>query len=344
MSRTRKVTLTVVKIGLAFGLLAYLLLRDKDTLREIHQAMQTAWNHPLFIILSFTATGIAIFCGCVRWNIIMRTQGIDISLKESTQLFLIGQFFNAVMPGAVGGDVVKAVYAAKVTHTKKTEAVTSIVIDRTVGLVSLLILVAVMIGFQYQTYQAGALTAKLLPFLILISLGAIAIVILLFSRNLFKTFPFLERWEKRVRPIAFLRRVYDAFYVCRSHPFVLINAILLSLSAHILTVTAAWLAGCSVQLNITWLDFLTFFPIIAAVQSIPLFPGGVGVREMASAEIFADRGAAKSLSISMSFVYFATLLAWSLVGGVVFMLYTARQGGSIKREWHTLKESSAKQD
>ena len=161
MKRARKIALTILKIGLTFGLLSWLIFRDQDTLGEIKTALNIAAGNPQFLLLSFLATGVAILSGCLRWNMILKTQEIILSLKETTQLFLIGQFFNSVMPGAVGGDVGKAIYAAKVTHSRKTEAVTSIVIDRTIGLISLLMLVAVMMGLKYSVYMEGELTAKI---------------------------------------------------------------------------------------------------------------------------------------------------------------------------------------
>ena len=344
MKSAKKIALTILKIGLTFGLLAWLILRDTDTLGEIKSALLMALESPHYLLLAFAATGGAVLCGCIRWNMILKTQKIILSLKETTQLFLIGHFFNSVMPGAVGGDVIKAVYTARVTKTRKTEAVTSIVIDRTIGLFALLLLISVMIAFKLSVYMEGELTAKILPFLCLFCLGAVAGIIILFSKNLFTLLPFLDRWQQKVTLIGILKRVYDAFYVCRSHPGILLKATALSVMAHIMTVTAAYFAGCAVQLNVAWMDFLIFFPIIAAVRSIPLFPGGLGIGEMAAAEIFADRGAAKSISISMSFVYFGILLVWSLVGGIVFMMYTSRGGSSIKEELQSLKDTSADSD
>ena len=47
-----------------------------------------------------------------------------------------------MIPGAVGGDVVKAAYLARM-HIRKTQAIASMVIDRILGLLGLFILAAV---------------------------------------------------------------------------------------------------------------------------------------------------------------------------------------------------------
>ena len=46
------------------------------------------------------------------------------------------QFFNAFLLGSTGGDLLKAYYAARETHHKKTEAVVTVFVDRIIGLFS----------------------------------------------------------------------------------------------------------------------------------------------------------------------------------------------------------------
>ena len=48
-------------------------------------------------------------------------------------LGFIGIVFNLVIPGAVGGDLIKAAYLVRM-HIKKTQAIASMVIDRILGL------------------------------------------------------------------------------------------------------------------------------------------------------------------------------------------------------------------
>jgi hypothetical protein len=57
---------------------------------------------------------------------------------------LIAHFFNSFLLGSVGGDVLKAYYVARETHHKKTEAIITVVVDRIIGLFSMLILACIM--------------------------------------------------------------------------------------------------------------------------------------------------------------------------------------------------------
>ena len=74
----------------------------------------------------------------------MLVRVIEPTFKLSATFVLgsIGMVFNLVIPGAVGGDLIKAAYLVRM-QIKKTQAIASMVIDRILGLLALFILAAV---------------------------------------------------------------------------------------------------------------------------------------------------------------------------------------------------------
>ena len=74
-----------------------------------------------------------------RWWFLLRANGLGVRFIEAQKFGWIGLFFNNVMPGATGGDVVKAVYIVRRCSGDKVRAVVSIVVDRILGVVSLLV-------------------------------------------------------------------------------------------------------------------------------------------------------------------------------------------------------------
>ena len=57
----------------------------------------------------------------------------------------IGLFFNIVVPGLTGGDLVKAVLAARDHPERKAAAMISVLVDRLIGVLVLVLLGAVAI-------------------------------------------------------------------------------------------------------------------------------------------------------------------------------------------------------
>ena len=77
----------------------------------------------------------------LRWWILLRTQQIFIPFWAAVRLYFLGWFYNIVMPGPVGGDLVRLWYVTKHTD-KKFNAALSVLVDRIVGLISTLIIAA----------------------------------------------------------------------------------------------------------------------------------------------------------------------------------------------------------
>ena len=61
----------------------------------------------------------------------------------------IGMVFNLVIPGAVGGDLIKAAYLVRM-RIRKTQAIASMVIDRILGCSALFVLAAIAGAFAWR--------------------------------------------------------------------------------------------------------------------------------------------------------------------------------------------------
>ena len=73
----------------------------------------------------------------VRWQILMRVQGMYMSWRRSIMLFFVGLFFNLFMPGYTGGDFARLYYLMREFPDKKKEAILTVVMDRLIGMASL---------------------------------------------------------------------------------------------------------------------------------------------------------------------------------------------------------------
>ena len=124
-------------VVLAFALLGLVLWQNRDKIREV-------FAHPLDLRL--LGLGVLIFqCSLlityVRWYLLVRVIEPRFTLRSTMLLGFIGYVFNLVIPGAVGGDFIKAAYLVRM-HIRKTQAVASMVIDRILGLLGLFVLAA----------------------------------------------------------------------------------------------------------------------------------------------------------------------------------------------------------
>jgi uncharacterized membrane protein YbhN (UPF0104 family) len=248
---------------------------------------------------------------------------------------MIGHFFNAFMIGPTGGDIVKAYYVARETQQRKTEAVTSVFIDRVIGLLVLALLVATVIVVRWDFYAAHAATRSVA----LAALAACAMLIvgatLAFGVHWFDVWPALRRWQ--TLPfigglLATAERAYNAFYVCRSQPRLLLAMAAYSLSVQLLLVGVSICVGHALDLTLAVEDYLAIAPLVGLISAIPVTPGGVGIREGANIHLLAALGVSADKAFMLAFLPYCFMVLWGLPGGILFLVHRPATTRSINEE------------
>jgi uncharacterized membrane protein YbhN (UPF0104 family) len=136
------------KYGLAVALLAYVVARNWQPDDGAGPGLAEALARPVQVLPLALAAGLAVaglLITFVRWWGLVRAQGLPFRLTDAVRLGMVGYFFNTFLPGAVGGDIVKAVALAR-GQSRRTVAVATVLFDRAVGLWGLVWLVALAGG------------------------------------------------------------------------------------------------------------------------------------------------------------------------------------------------------
>ncbi len=101
-------------------------------------------SNPKILLLCLVVFTPVVFLQSLRFKWLLRAQEIHIAYWEAVKLSFAGNFLNFFALGSTGGDVAKAYYIS--LHTdRKTEAVTTVVLDRVIGLAGLLTTVGLVI-------------------------------------------------------------------------------------------------------------------------------------------------------------------------------------------------------
>ncbi len=141
----------VLRFGIAFGL-AGLLIRP--LVKEIKPESLDGVNW-LWVALAVVLYGWVLLIGVFRWRILLAVQGIETRIMDIVKLNLIGQFFNIAIPGSVSGDLVKMVYIRDHAGSKQAAAVLTIMLDRVMGLLGLLLIALVSTAISWDYVQAS---------------------------------------------------------------------------------------------------------------------------------------------------------------------------------------------
>jgi hypothetical protein len=262
------------------------------------------------------AFGAALLLIAVRWQMLLKIQDVDISLWEVTRLTFLGQFFNAIVPGTVGGDLVKAYYVAK--HTPKVAAViVSVFVDRLMGLVELTLMAGVMLVLLLLGGQRSFDE---------FSLPAICVGVILLAVAGMLTFLLSQRFRRRLHLDKLYRRMPIAHHIAaagdaalryRQRLGTMVWAVAVSVVSHLAFVGFVALMGASLSIPASWMDYFLYVPLIYIIGAIPLTPGGVGWVENWYVRFFQSPACGASTILVLALLARLVPMLWGLPGAVV---------------------------
>ncbi|MCL2700522.1 MAG: flippase-like domain-containing protein [Phycisphaerae bacterium] len=251
----------------------------------------------------------------VRWWFLLRIQDITIRLWEAVRLTFLGQFFNYVIPGSVGGDLVKAYYVSK--HTPRKAAVlVSVFVDRVLGLTELVVLGGVMlIVIVWAGMKSFDDTLRLAAYV----LGAVSVLVMgafvfLLSPRFRKALR-LEKLYQRLPIAHHIAAAGEAATLYRKRLPALGKAILFTLGAHVLVIGAIALVGLSLNMDAPWYTYFVYVPVIFIIAAVPITPGAVGVTELLYQTAFAS--SSPSTVIVLALLARLIPMFWGLPGAIV---------------------------
>lgn len=258
-----------------------------------------------------------VVCG-YRWWLLLRALGFEVSLKTILTVTYIGGFFNIFLPGAVGGDIAKAVIATQ-GEERKAALVGSILLDRIVGLMAMILIAAVCI-LPFVTDPSLRQPVILLGVLFFGMVAGYAVYFSPAIRNL------LGGLKDRGKVGAVLHDLDTTFQLLKHRKGVVVQCLALSALAQSISIVGSY--GLSRAMGMTapsLLQFFAFDPIVFIATAVPIVPGGWGVQEGAFAFLFGKVGVPKTQSVALSILYKLTLVFISVPGGILFALGAARR-------------------
>jgi uncharacterized protein (TIRG00374 family) len=307
--------------------------QDWDHLTRLEQ-WHTAWTvgpselwqtlrqvQPLALAGSLLCVLLTILLNVARWRLVLAVQGLQLPWGRAAGITFVAQFFNAFLLGSTGGDVIKALYAARETHHKKTEAVVTVFVDRLLGLWAMLLFAALMmipnaaLLSRHQELGAPAL-------LILMMLGgATAVLGVAFWAGLSKRFPRARQWLRKFPKGELLERSLDSCRHFGKSKGFLGRAIGLSLLVNVVCVLQMMLLSFGMGASVSSSAWLVIVPMIFCISALPITPSGLGVRENLFVLMLAvpEIGVPKTVALSLSLLAYAGSLFWSLAGGIVYL-------------------------
>ncbi|HYA31736.1 MAG TPA: lysylphosphatidylglycerol synthase transmembrane domain-containing protein [Thermodesulfovibrionales bacterium] len=300
MVRPNKIIILLVKILVSGGLL-YAVISRTGTDRVLSTLKGIDIFSFFLAVLIYVVT---VFISTVRWRLLLHE---DFAMKRLFSLYLIGSFFNHLLPGIIGGDAVKAYYLYRDTG-RGSSAVASVFMDRYIGFTALMLLGLTAFPFGFS-YFRGSYLEWILPLIVLIFIAG----------------SFLVFGLRIGRGIKSLSGLYDYFAVYKGKKTVIAETLFLSILIQALVICAVYILSRGLKVYVPLLPLFIFIPVISTIATLPISISGIGVREASFVLLFGFLGTSPAQATAVSFAWFLSMAAGSLPGLIEYLRY--RKGG-----------------
>lgn len=254
-----------------------------------------------------------------RWNILLVAKNIHIPFLQIMKIYFVGAFSGNFLPSSIAPDAVRAYFASKY-NSNASDIVSSVFVDRLLGLISLAAIALFSILFIY--FDRGEINQKTLLVVLAIF---ILIVILLSSERALNLIPIVKlRNFFSISKEGWIWKSFEKFYISckeyKNNKKEILFVLLLSFIVQGLSIFAVYVLSLSVNVEISIMDLFIFVPLINILIMIPVSIGGIGIQEGAFIYYFSQIGISTQAALTVALLFRALTVAGSLPGGVFYVL------------------------
>ncbi|MGE0763250.1 MAG: lysylphosphatidylglycerol synthase transmembrane domain-containing protein [Bdellovibrionales bacterium] len=250
----------------------------------------------------------------IRWKVMLKGFNLNITSLNSLRAIWIGQFLGTFMPGALGSDIVRTLYLVRDSREKPTRIAASVIGDRLLGLVALLV-VASLSSFLFLGPMPPAIEKfiQLIPvFAAFSALGTLLALGLLLKPHLLSS-----------HVAALVHKLIGTFH-SKDLSLALLFNFFLAILSQLGMVAIFYCLWRALGEDIAALDvgkLLIAVPVSLIVMTLPIAPSGIGVGQAAFAIIFSMLAIpSKTLGANMVSLFQVVSLLTNLVGVVPFVV------------------------
>ena len=313
MIRVKNTLSLLLRISISILLLVLLFKINKIDLQVLINDIKSTDKRLLATGFLFFFFGY--FLGFLRWQMLLRTAGINIPLKKLISSFSGGIFFSIFLPSTIGGDLVRTADLA--VYTKKTkEVIATVFLDRLSGYIGLVfvILPALLLGSNLVLDKV--VFTSVLAIIILL----VIVLLVLFNKTIYSR---ITQWLStpgagKIKET--IKNMHQEIHVFRNHQRMIIFNLFISLIIQLIGPISVYFIGLSLGIKVNFIYFVIFLPIIGAITLLPIAIGGLGLREGLFVFYFAKAGVVKQLALAMSLLSFSFVVFYGAIGGLIYVL------------------------
>jgi uncharacterized protein (TIRG00374 family) len=236
-------------------------------------------------------------------------------LGDVVRIFFESTFLGTFLPASIGGDAARA-FALAQLQVPGAAAVASVLMDRLLGVVS--ILIVGVAGLLLSRRGDFASTRAIELSLTIGGLAALAASTVVFSERAAA----IAQYIAARLPFAPLRRIGGdltrATRAYGTHHGTLAAVLAASVAVQAIRIVQAYCLGRSLHIDATLAVYFEFIPLILLVMLLPVSINGIGPSQVAFVWFFAKAGVPDAQSFALSILFVALGIVGNLPGGLIW--------------------------
>lgn len=304
---------TVLRVTVSGALVAWILSRTDLT--EVGAAFRSADLQ--WIAASILLNPLGYVMSVRRWRLLLAAQGARVPFSFLLKSFLVGVFFNNLLPSTIGGDAVRAWDTARV-GLPRARALGVVVIDRFLGLLTLTLFAAAGVLVSpglaarapalYAWVLAGAAAAVAIAWLLFVPSARMAGLLAAVRDRLPGPWPL--RFE----------RVRAALLAFQGQRRALAAALAYSAGLQAAVVANGYCLARALHVEVPLGHYFVLVPVAVLAMMLPVSINAIGVRENVWAFLLAPFGVASATAVAVAWLDYGLVLLQALIGGVVYAM------------------------
>jgi uncharacterized membrane protein YbhN (UPF0104 family) len=314
--RSRRLWANLFRIALSVTALA-LLLREVGS-ADVVEVLRHA--DPGYLGSACLLFLLGIVIRAFRWRVLLHGLGVTPPLRLLLKLYLIGNFFNTVLPSGFGGDVVRVVELAQQSRRSAAVgvAVGVVIVDRLTGILSLMAL-----GLVVLPFTRGLAPWLVWMFILIATGGLLGGALLLEGELLRRVTAWLVMAVKLPQALSLagqgkLADIYAA--VSGAGARAVWQALALSTLFNLVNITIYWLCGLAVGIDVPLGFYFVFVPLLSLTLLVPISVGGLGARDWVAQPLLGSVGVPNAVAAGMTLAVYAVTLSVGLIGLAIYLV------------------------
>jgi hypothetical protein len=257
----------------------------------------------------------------VKWHALTSARRMGVPFATLFAYYVIGRFYNLILPSSIGGDVVRVHLLGKRT-SRYADAAAIVFIERFTGVVTLVVLAAVALMFASLGFSKTSLGVTIFA-----AAAVLAGIVWLVRHD--EILPRLEaavaaRHRVGSAVASKLEKLRKAIRAFGTERRALVVAMLHSIVFYAAAIVNTWISVRVFDGTVALSDMLIAVPLIMFIMNIPVSMGNLGIMEFGYTVVLMQFGISGEAALAAALLMRLKLLVGGAVGAILHVAMDTR--------------------